>query len=258
MTESSKTVSTPLAPHLKISAQLSPKNDEEQEYVTKVPYANAIDSLMYAMVCTRPDISQAVGVVSRYMHDPDKGHWQAVKWILWYILNTVDFGLVFEQDGKIGQSIVRYCDSDYACDLDKRRSTTGYLFTFVKASVSWKFTLQSTVALFITEAEYMVVTEAVKEVIWLQSLLEDLGVGQKHIIVHCDSQSAIHLAKNQVLHARTKHINIRYHFVREILEEGNIHLQKIHTTENPADMMTKVVTTVKFKHCLDLTNILHI
>ncbi|KAI3461498.1 hypothetical protein Pfo_018161, partial [Paulownia fortunei] len=75
MTESSKPVSTPLAPHLKISAQLSPKNDEEREYMAKVPYANAVGSLMYAMMCTRPDISQAVGVVSRYMHDPGKGHW---------------------------------------------------------------------------------------------------------------------------------------------------------------------------------------
>ncbi|KAI3467777.1 hypothetical protein Pfo_024440, partial [Paulownia fortunei] len=149
----------------KISAQLSPKNDEEREYMAKVPYANAVGSLMYAMVCTRPDISQAVGVVSRYMHDPGKGHWQAVKWILQYILNIVDVGLVFEQDGKIGQSVVGYCDSDYAGDLDKRRSTTGYLFTFAKAPVSWKSTLQSTVALSTTEAEYMAVTEAVKEAI---------------------------------------------------------------------------------------------
>ena len=85
-----------------------------------------------------------------------------------------------------------------------------------------------------------------------------MGVGHRHITVYCDSQSAIHLAKNQVLHARTKHIDVRYHFVREILEEGEILLMKISTTENPADMMTKVVTSTKFKHCLDLVNILHI
>jgi len=114
------------------------------------------------------------------------------------------------------------------------------------------------VALSTIEAEYMAVTEAVKEAIWLQGLLGDLGVGQMHIKVHCDSQSAIHLAKNQVFHARTKHIDVRYHFVREILEEGEILLMKISTTENPADMMTKVVTSAKFKHCLDLVNILHI
>ena len=197
-------------------------------------------------------------MVSRFIHNPGKGYWQAVKWILRYIQNTVDVGLVFEQDKSFGQSVVGYCDSDYAGDLDKRRSTTGYLFTFAKAPVSWKSTLQSTVALSTTEAEYMAITEAVKEAIWLQGLLEDLGVGQKHIDVFCDSQSAIHLAKNQVLHARTKHIDVRYHFVREILEEGEIFLQKIQTSENPADMLTKVVSRSKFKHCLDLVNILHI
>ena len=113
-------------------------------------------------------------------------------------------------------------------------------------------------ALSTTEAEYMAITEAVKEAIWLHRLLEDLGVGQKHLVVHSDSQSAIHLAKNQVFHARTKHIDVRYHFVREILEEEEILLQKIRTEDNRADMLTEVVTRAKFEHCLDLVNILHI
>ena len=102
----------------------------------------------------------------------------------------------------------------------------------------------------------MATTKAVKEAIWLQGLLDELGFKQKHIKVHCDSQSAIHLAKNQVYHARTKHIDVKYHFVREILEKDHIQIQKIHTTENPADMMTKVVTTIKFQHYLNLINVL--
>ena len=97
-----------------------------------------------------------------------------------------------------------------------------------------------------------------KEAIWLYGLLKDLGVGQKQLEVYSDNQSAIHLAKNQVFHARTTHIDVRYHFVCEILEEEEIILQKIHTTENPVYMLTKVVTRVKFEHCLDLVNILHI
>ena len=101
----------------------------------------------------------------------------------------------------------------------------------------------------------MAITEAVKEAIWLQGLLDDLGVGQKQVIVFCDSQSAIHLAKNQVYHARTKHIDVRYHFVREIIKEGGVLVQKIKTDDNLADMLTKVVTTIKFNHCLDLINI---
>lgn len=104
----------------------------------------------------------------------------------------------------------------------------------------------------------MAITEAVKEAIWLHGLLKNLEVGQKQLKVYSDSQSAIHLAKNQVFHARTKHIDVRYHFVWEILEEEKILLQKIHTTENPADMLTKVVTRAKFEHCLDLINVRHI
>ena len=141
-----KSVSTLLDPHFKLSDAMSPNNEAEREYMSRVPYANAIGSLMYAMVCTRPDISHTVGVVSRYMHNPGKDHWQAVKWILRYIHNTVDVGLVFEQ--KDSQYLVGYCDSDYAGDLDKRRSTTGYVFTIANAPVSWKSTLQSTVVVY--------------------------------------------------------------------------------------------------------------
>ena len=121
------------------------------------------------------------------MHNPGKEHWQAVKWILRYIQKTLDVGLIFKKDDMLGQHVVGYCDSDYAGDLDKRRSTTGYVFSLAKAAVSWKSTLQSTVALSTTEAEYMAITEAVKEAIWLQGLRDDLGVGQKHVTVFCDS-----------------------------------------------------------------------
>ena len=107
------------------------------------------------------------------------------------------------------------------------------------------------------KAEYMAATEAAKEAIWLQGLVEDLGLAQEQIDVYFDSQSAIHLAKNQVYHARTKHIDVRYHFIREIMEDGEIQLQKIGTKHNPADMLTKVVSGIKFKHCLDLINIIH-
>ncbi|GKC37955.1 transposable element [Tanacetum coccineum] len=127
------------------AAAMSPKNDAERAYMENVPYANAVGSLMYAMICTRPDISHAVRMVSRYMHKPGKGHWQAVKWILRYIHNTVDVGLVFEHGSS--QWVEGHCDSDYVGDLDKRRSMKGYVFTLAKAPVSWKSTLQSTIAL---------------------------------------------------------------------------------------------------------------
>ena len=117
------------------------------------------------MVRTRPDISHAVRVMSRYMHDPDKGRWQTVKWILWYLLKIVDVGLVFERDDTCDQYVIGFVDSDYVGDLDKWRSTTDYVFTLVGALVNWKFTLQSTIAFSTSKVEYMALTEAVKEAI---------------------------------------------------------------------------------------------
>ena len=108
--------------------------------------------------------------------------------------------------------------------------------------------MQSIVALSTTEAECMAVIEAIKEAIWLHGLVEDLEIYQEHVSIFCDSQSAIYLAKNQVYHSRTKHIDVRFHFVREIIDEGYILLKRIGTTNNPADMMTKPVPLHKFKH----------
>ncbi|KAF3646375.1 putative L-gulonolactone oxidase 4 [Capsicum annuum] len=112
MDEKTKPVSTSLAPHFNLSADMSPKNDVKTEYMSRSSYASAVGSLMYVMVCTRPDISHAVGIVSRYMHNLGKEHWQAVEWILWYIRNSVDVGLVFEKEENL--RVVGYCDSDYA------------------------------------------------------------------------------------------------------------------------------------------------
>ncbi|KAH9660217.1 hypothetical protein KPL70_024138 [Citrus sinensis] len=239
-----------------MSSSSCPKSQEERDYMARVPYASAVGSLMYVMVCTRQNISQAVSMVSRYMHDPSKSHWLAVKWILRYLYGTVDVELLFKKD--CGQQCVGYCDSDFAGDLDKRRSTTGYVFTLGGGPVSWKSILQSTIALSTTEAEYMAATKVVKEVIWLKGLLGDLRVIQENITVFCDNQSVIFLAKNQTYHARTKHIDVKYHYVREIIKSGVVLLRKIDTKDNPSDMLTKVVYGVKFQHCLKLIQILRL
>ena len=250
MDDKTKPVCTPLAPHFKLSSSSCPRSQEERDYMARVPYASVVGSLMYVMVCTRPDISQAVSMVSRYMHNPGKNQWLAVKWILRYLYGTVDVGLLFKKD--CGQQCVGYCDSDFARDLDKQRSTTGCIFALGGGPVSWRSILQSTIALSTTEAEYMAATEAVKEAIWLKGLLGDLGVIQENIAVFCDNQSAIFLAKNQTYHARTKHIDVKYHYVREIIESGVVLLKKIDTKDNPADMLTKIVSEVKFQHYLKL------
>jgi hypothetical protein len=106
-----------------------------------------------------------------------------------------------------------------------------------------------------TEAKYMAATEARKEALWLTLLVKELGIQQVGVPLYCDSQSAIYLAKNQVYHARTKYIDLRFHKIRELVATGELLLEKIHTSENATDMLTKPVTAYKFKHCLDLTNV---
>uniref|UniRef100_A0A2N9IGQ9 CCHC-type domain-containing protein n=1 Tax=Fagus sylvatica TaxID=28930 RepID=A0A2N9IGQ9_FAGSY len=229
-----------------------PKNEEEIENMSKVPYASAVGCLMYAMVCTRPDLAHAVSTVSRYMANPGREHWNAVKWIFRYLKGTAEHGILFSRQPGTN-SVVGYVDADYAGEVDDRRSTTGYVFTLSSGPICWKSTLQSIVAMSTTEAEYMAVAEAAKEALWLKGLVKELG---KITLYHPKlSPSAIYLAKNQVYHARTKHIDVRFHKIRELIVTGDIVLEKVHTSENAADMLTKPVTTAKFKHCLDLVNV---
>ncbi|KAH9315067.1 hypothetical protein KI387_023694, partial [Taxus chinensis] len=133
-----------------------------------------------------------------------------------------------------------------AGDVDNKRSTIGYVYNVGGTSVSWISRLQKLVAFSTMEDEYVAATEARKEMIWLQQFLEELGHKEEGKL-HSDSQSAIHLAKNSAFHSRMKHIQLRYHFIRTTLEEEKLKLEKIHTSQNPTDMMTKVVTREKMK-----------
>ncbi|KAL8092162.1 hypothetical protein AgCh_034456 [Apium graveolens] len=236
--QDAKTRSTPLVSHFNLTKKQSPKMDEGKKDMAKVPYASAVGSLMYAMVCTRPDIAHAVGVVSRFMSNPGREHWEAVKWLLRYLKGTSKVALCFSKKDVILEG---FSDADLGGCLDTRKSTTGYIFTLGGTAVSWMSRLQKSVALSTTEAEYMDISEASKEMIWLKNFLEELGKKQADSALYSDSQSAIHLAKNPVFHARTKHIQLRYHFIRELISNGTLSLKKILGSKNPADMLTKVV-----------------
>jgi 23S rRNA U2552 (ribose-2'-O)-methylase RlmE/FtsJ len=152
--------------------------------------------------------------------------------------------LVFENgDG----ALTGYVDSAFGGDLDKRRSLTGYVFTLGECAISWKYQLQPIVALSSTEAEYMTITEAIKEVIWLKTFVGELCSFVAHIVVFCDNQSAVHLTKDRMHHKRTKHIDIRYHFVRDVVSKGKVFVKKIGTEKNPTNMLTKPLSITKFK-----------
>ncbi|KAH9704893.1 Integrase catalytic domain-containing protein [Citrus sinensis] len=203
----------------------------------------------------RPDLSYAVSLVGRFMSNPRKEHWRAVKWILRYLRGTTSYGLLYEGERASYNLVEGYVDSNYAEDLDNRRSLNGFLFTLNSCTISWKASLKSVVALSTIEAKYTAAAEAFKEAIWLKGMINELGYEQSAITVLCDSQSAINLSKNQVYHEKTKHIDIKLHFIRLEVSKGTMKLVKIHTSDNVADMLTKPVPMAKFEHCLNLAGI---
>jgi hypothetical protein len=142
-----------------------------------------------------------------------------------------------------------FVDVDWAVDLDRRRSTSGYVFNLFGGAISWMSKRQVVVALSTTEVEYMATTYESKAAVWLQRLCLGIGLVQQAVRIDCDSQSAIFMAKNLTYHSNTKHINIRYHFVRDMVEEKKVLLMKVDTLKNVADSLTKYVSTEKFSWC---------
>ncbi|CAJ2674023.1 unnamed protein product [Trifolium pratense] len=250
----SKVVNTPLGHHSKLSIKQCPQSEDERKKMESTPYASGVGSIMYGMVCSRPDLSYAISVVSRFMANPGQVHWQALKWVLRYLNGSLKGGLKYTRTDPGRDALEGYVDADYAGNIDTRKSLSGFVFTLFGTAVTWKANQQSVVALSTTQAEYIALVEGVKEAIWLKGMIGEMGISQGCVKIHCDNQSAIHLANHQVYHERTKHIDIRLHFVRDMIETKEIMVEKIASEENPADMFTKSLPRAKFKHCLDLIN----
>ncbi|XP_059217634.1 uncharacterized protein LOC131994774 [Stomoxys calcitrans] len=154
-------ISTPIDTNQKLSVSMCPKNENERREMSKVPYMQAIGSLLYAAQVSRPDITYAVNILSRFSTNPGRAHWEAVKRVMRYLKGTATVGLEYKFDVEI--SIVRYCDADWAGNTDDRQSTTGYIFIYQSAAISWLTKKQKTVALSSTEAEFMSLTAAMQE-----------------------------------------------------------------------------------------------
>ena len=167
--------------HFKLRKKSCPCSLEEKEKLAVILSSLAIESLMYAMVCTRPDIAHAVGVVSRFLFNPGKDNWEAVKWILRYLIGTSKLCLCFDNSKPVLEG---FTYADMARDLDGRKFTWGYLFTFAGGAISWQFNLQKCVALSTTDAEYIAATEACKKLLWMKRFLQELGLKQDDYVVH--------------------------------------------------------------------------
>ena len=217
-------------------------------------YQSVIRSLLYLMLGMRPDITFAVIKMSQFSANPSKEHLKKAKYILHYLAGTQDYSLIF--DGQIGEGLMAYTDSDWAADQVKHRSTTGFFATLASGIICWQSRPQKTVALSSTEAEYMALSDTSHQIKWIQSILSEIGFTIKHIPICADNQGLIFIESNPVQERWTKHIDIRYHYIRECIENGDVSVVFIEGKENPADMFTKnlgATLFLKFRDSLGLT-----
>lgn len=243
--ENSKRGLLPLRHGINLSKTLCPKTPEERERMSRIPYASAIGSLMYAMLCTRPDIAHAVSVTSRYQSNPGEEHWTAVKNILKYLRRTKDLCLVY---GGNELKLEGFTDSDFMTDVDDRKSTSGHVFVLNGGAIIWKSSKQNTTADSTTEAEYIAASEASKEAVWLRKFVMELGVVpsiEEPMPLYCDNNGAIAQAKEPRSHQKSKHIDRRYHIIRQFVDERQIAVQKVASVDNVADPLTKPLTLQK-------------
>ncbi|KAH9685900.1 hypothetical protein KPL70_014158 [Citrus sinensis] len=211
--------------------------DENGVKVDETEYKQDVGCLMY-LAATRPDLMYVLGLVSRYMGCPTELHMQAVKRVLRYLRGTMNLGLQYKRNGT--NKLEAFTDSDYVGDLDDRRSTSGHVFMLSSCAVSWSSKKQPVVTLSTTKAEFIAAASCACQGVWMRSVLEKLGHAQNEsTVIHCDNNSTIKLSKNPVLHGRSKHIDIRFHFLRDLTKDGTVKLVYCSTQNQIADIMTK-------------------
>eukprot|EP00253_Pinus_taeda_P036216 PITA_36216 len=230
---------TPMVMGLKLS-----KEDSSKDFDPSL-YKSIVGSLMY-LTTTRPDIMFAVSLISRFVERPKEAHWQAAKRILRYVKGTKMLGILYTVSEC--SDLVGYTDSDWAGSIDDRKSTSGYVFHMGSGAISWASKKKSIVALSTAEAKYVAATAAACQAVWMRRMLRSLGREQaKATVIFCDNSSAIALSKNSMFHKRTKHIYTRFHYIRELVSNGEIILQHCRTQEQVADILTKPLDQKSFE-----------
>ena len=232
------------------------QSSDSNSSITTINYGSGVGGIMYAAQSTRPDIAHAAGVRAAHVGNPSAADALALKRVLRYLKATASMGLVFgsgsdgSDDGNGAAAVTiapAFCDADWAGDTATRRSTTGYVMKVCGSTVSWASKKQATVSLSSAESEYMAAGAATQEIIWLRALLGELGWPQTEATtLQCDNQPAIAIASDDVHHARTKHIDIRHHFIREHIRSGALRMQWVSTQQQQADILTKALGPILF------------
>ena len=239
-----KPVYLPMLPGENLSKDQCPFTPAQYDQMRDVPYQEGIGHVLWPVMISRPDALTATGILAQFVQNPGTAHWKALKRLIGYLYTTRDYWLTFGGDGA---TLEGYSDADWASQ-PHRHSISGYAFLMGRGAVTWSSKKQSVVALSSTEAEYIAQTHAAKEAIWLRTLLGELtNPFSECTVLHCDNQGAIALSKDNKFHSRTKHIDIRYHFIREAVEDNKILMSYIPTDENVADIFTKPLARPKFE-----------
>jgi hypothetical protein len=209
-----------------------------------MPYAEGIGHVLWPVMVTHPDALCAVGILAQFVQNLGMAHWNVLMCVIAYLNTMKDYWLTF---GHSTTQLEGYSDTDWASQMH-RHSISGYAFHMGDGAMTWSSKKQAIVALSSTEAEYVAQTHAVKELIWLCTILRELtSPFENPTTLNCDNQGAIALAKDNKFHTRTKHIDIRYHFIHEAIENGSINMQYIPTNDNIAYIFTKPLAKAKFE-----------
>ena len=239
--EEAKPIKTPV----NVSSKLL-KASEDSELFDQTLYQSAVGSLLYLSARTRPDIAFAVNNVAGFCSQPTKTHWTAVKRIFRYLRGTTHLGLLYSKGDE--DTLIGFSDSDWGGDSNDYKSTSGYIFQIGGTAVSWKSKKQLCVALSTAEAEYMALASTAQEAIWLRELNSVLkNEPAQPVTVFEDNQAAICMSKNPQYHGKSKHINIKFHFIREQVANKMIQLEYCPTEDMLADLLTKGITHEKFE-----------
>ncbi|CAL8988995.1 unnamed protein product [Prunus brigantina] len=230
--EGAKSARTPMSTSAKIHRDLHGKS------VDQTLYRSMIGSLLY-LTASRPDISFSVGVCARFQSDPKESHLFAVKRIIKYVSGTIEFGLWYTYDTSV--NLIGYSDADWAGCSDDRKSTSGGVFYVGNNLVAWHSKKQNSVSLSTAEAEYVAAGSCCTQLLWMRQMLEDYGLAQSCFLIYCDNMSAIDISKNPVQHSRTKHIDIRHHFIRDLVEDKILSLKFVPSEKQLADILTKAL-----------------
>ncbi|GJW65290.1 hypothetical protein Tco_0117174 [Tanacetum coccineum] len=234
-------VDTPMVERTKLDEDLSGIP------VDQTRYRSMVGCLMY-LTASRPDLVFAVCMCARYQSKPTKKHLDAVKRVFRYIQGTINMGLWYPKD--TAMALTAYADADHAGCQDTRRSTSGSAQFLGDKLVSWSSKKQTSTSISSTEAEYIAMSGCCAQILWMRSQLSDYGFAYNHVPLYCDNKSAIALCCNNVQHSRSKHIDIRHHFIREQVEKGVVELYFVRTEYQLADIFTKALPRERFEFIL--------